>query len=133
MLMVRAFTNSKLNKISNRDLLILAAAVIVIAVIYLLASYFNYGIGFPLDDSWIHQTYARNLAQRGEWAFRPGIPSAGSTAPLWSALLAIGFTPLPTSDVFSGALTLCTGCRPEWAVRTLVDSYRQFPWVESLL
>jgi hypothetical protein len=48
-------------------------------------------IGFPLDDAWIHQTYARNLALRGEWAFISGQPSAGSTAPLWSALLAVGY------------------------------------------
>jgi hypothetical protein len=47
-------------------------------------------VGFPLDDAWIHQTYARNLGLRGEWAFIPGQPSAGSTAPLWSGLLAIG-------------------------------------------
>ena len=49
-----------------------------------------YGLGFPLDDSWIHQTYARNLAERGEWAFLPGQPSAGSTGPLWTAALALG-------------------------------------------
>ncbi len=49
------------------------------------------GLGFPLDDAWIHQTYARNLALRGEWAFLPGVPSAGSTAPLWTALLALGY------------------------------------------
>ena len=48
------------------------------------------GPGFPLDDAWIHQTYARNLAERGEWSFVPGKPSGGSTAPLWSALLAGG-------------------------------------------
>ncbi|GAB4579666.1 MAG: hypothetical protein Fur0022_24040 [Anaerolineales bacterium] len=56
---------------------------------YLLVSHFTSRIGFPLDDAWIHQTYARNLAG-GEWEFVPGKPSAGSTAPLWSALLAIG-------------------------------------------
>ena len=38
------------------------------------------GGGFPLDDSWIHQTYARNLAQTGQWAFVPGVPSAASTS-----------------------------------------------------
>lgn len=43
--------------------------------------------GFPLDDAWIHQTYARNLSLRGEWAFVPGKPSGGSTAPLWTILL----------------------------------------------
>lgn len=47
--------------------------------------------GFPLDDSWIHQVYGRNLALRGEWAFVPGIPSAASTSPLYTVLLAIGY------------------------------------------
>jgi hypothetical protein len=47
--------------------------------------------GFPLDDAWIHQTYARNLALEGEWSFIPGQISAGSTSPLWSALLSPGF------------------------------------------
>jgi len=58
---------------------------------YLLAARMTFRPGFPLDDAWIHQTYARNLAQRGEWAFVPGRPSAGSTAPLWSLLLAAGY------------------------------------------
>ena len=58
---------------------------------YLLISRLTYRVGFPLDDAWIHLTYARNLATHGEWAFIPGQASAGSTAPLWSALLAIGF------------------------------------------
>lgn len=48
------------------------------------------GWGFPLDDSWIHQTYARNLALNGEWAFLAGVPSAASTSPLYTVLLAIG-------------------------------------------
>jgi len=49
------------------------------------------GSGFPLDDSWIHQTYARNLAYNGEWAFIPGEPSAASTSPLYTVLLSIGY------------------------------------------
>ena len=57
---------------------------------YLLASWRTVGLGYPLDDAWIYQTYARNLAERGEWAFLPGQPSAGSTGPLWSAVLALG-------------------------------------------
>ncbi len=48
-------------------------------------------LGFPLDDAWIHQTYARNLAQTGQLAFRPGQPSAGSTSPAWSFLLSVGY------------------------------------------
>lgn len=58
---------------------------------YLIFSDFGKGPGFPLDDAWIHQTYARNFAERGEWAYFPGEASAGSTSPLWSALLAIGY------------------------------------------
>lgn len=58
---------------------------------YLLASYSQAGLGFPLDDAWIHQTYARNLGELGEWSFVPGQPSAGSTAPLWSAWLGVGY------------------------------------------
>ena len=47
--------------------------------------------GFPLDDSWIHQVYGRNLAQSGEWAFVPGVPSAASTSPLYTVLLSVGY------------------------------------------
>lgn len=57
---------------------------------YLLAAALTYRLGFPLDDAWIHQTYARSLALYGQWAYWPGQPSAGSTAPLWSVLLAVG-------------------------------------------
>jgi hypothetical protein len=57
----------------------------------LLISSHTYGFGFPLDDAWIHQTYARNLALRGEWAFLPGEWSVGSTSPLWTGGLALGY------------------------------------------
>jgi hypothetical protein len=58
---------------------------------YLVACHFFYRIGFPLDDAWIHQTYARNLALYGEWAYNPGVSSGGSTGPLWSGILAVGY------------------------------------------
>lgn len=70
-------------------LLIPALALAALAAC-LLASQASYRIGFPLDDAWIHQTYARNLARDGVFAFRPGTPSAGSTSPLWTALLVVG-------------------------------------------
>lgn len=47
--------------------------------------------GFPLDDAWIHQTYARNLGLHGMMAFSPGVPSTGSTSAGWTALLAAGY------------------------------------------
>lgn len=58
---------------------------------YLLASQFQQGLGFPLDDAWIHQTYARNLGYFGEWAFIRGQPSGGSTAPAWTFWLSLGY------------------------------------------
>ena len=64
----------------------------VSAAVYLGVSAAGGGLGFPLDDAWIHQTYARNLGWQGEFAFLPGQPSAGSTSPLWSALLAVGYS-----------------------------------------
>ena len=132
--MALAFTNLKSNNFLRRDIAILAGAVILVTAAYLTMSQFTYAIGFPLDDSWIHQTYARNLALRGEWAFRPGIPSAGSTAPLWSALLALGFLLRLSPYIWTyllGMLTLfALAVVCEWAVRALVNSYRpRYPWV----
>jgi hypothetical protein len=42
--------------------------------------------GFPLDDSWIHQTYARSLADGQGWSYAGGPQSAGSTSPLWTIM-----------------------------------------------
>ena len=47
--------------------------------------------GYPLDDAWIHQTYARNLAETGQLAYIAGQPSAGSTAPLWTVLISVAY------------------------------------------
>jgi len=47
--------------------------------------------GLPLDDAWIHAHFARNLAEGAGFAYNPGVPVAGSTAPLWTLLLAGAF------------------------------------------
>jgi hypothetical protein len=65
---------------------------VLVGGFYLLVAALGYRVtGFPLDDAWIHQTYARNLATTGQWAFVPGQTSAGSTSPLWSLLLSLGY------------------------------------------
>jgi hypothetical protein len=46
-------------------------------------------LGFPLDDSWIHLQFAHNLAAGRGLAYNPGELVTGSTAPLWTALLAL--------------------------------------------
>ncbi len=65
-------------------------------------------IGFPLDDAWIHQTYARNLATHLRWEFVPGQLSGGSTSPLWTLLLVPGHW-LP-SQFFLGWTFLISLC-----------------------
>jgi hypothetical protein len=105
---------------------------------YLFASAFTYRLGFPLDDSWIFQTYARNLALRGEWAFLPGQPSGGSTAPLWSALLSLGFrihlAPYVWTYFVGGLALILLAVEAEFAMRQQVENYRGvIPWAGLLM
>jgi len=96
----------------RRDALIGLVALVSVLV-YVLAARSLDATGFPLDDAWIHQTYARNLAERGEWAFVPGEPSAASTSPLYTVLLAAGYAlgvPFFVWAFALGAVTLaCAG------------------------
>ena len=116
----------------------LGIASLVSVAVYLLASNFYYGVGFPLDDSWIHLTYARNLAVHGEWAFQPGKPSAGSTAPLWTALLAVGFllklAPYTWTYLLGALLLWGMGILGEMALRRINPDYQsRVPWVGFFL
>ena len=45
--------------------------------------------GFPLDDAWIHLVYGRAVAEAGYLAYNQGIPSTGSTSPLWAYFLGV--------------------------------------------
>lgn len=47
--------------------------------------------GFPLDDSYIHQTVARNLATYGIPGFIPGVRSSGATSLIWTYLQAANY------------------------------------------
>jgi hypothetical protein len=105
---------------------------------FLAAASLTYRLGFPLDDAWIHQTYARSLGRSGEWAFLPGQSSAGSTAPLWSGLLAVGhalgFGPLPWAYSLGWALLVGLGAAGALALRELApDKARWVPFGFGLL
>ena len=131
--MRRVFSNFH-SPLPNRDLLILGGATLLAGTIYLLSSAFAYRIGFPLDDAWIHLTFARNLAEYGEWSFRPGVPSAGSTSPLWSALLAIGFLINLEPYIWTYLLGIVTmwalSVVCEATVRRLISAYSpKLPWI----
>ncbi len=93
------------NSTETRRIFLLAAVAAGLSFVgYLIASHLTYSTGYPLDDAWIHQAYARNLGLNGEWAFISGQPSAGSTAPLWAALLAIGYIVRIPHLIWSGLL-----------------------------
>ncbi|MEJ5240661.1 MAG: hypothetical protein WHS87_05640 [Anaerolineales bacterium] len=128
---------SPANEMPRSHLLILLLISLLGVSLFLGAAALRFRLGFPLDDSWIHQTYARNLALRGEWSFLPGQPSAGSTSPLWTFLLSIGYR-LHLNPYFwtwlLGVLTLwAMGVLLESATRRLLSFYRpSFPWVGIL-
>jgi hypothetical protein len=114
--------------------LVLAFAALITVGYFLLVSALTYRIGFPLDDSWIHLVYARNFAEHGEWAFRLGERSAGSTAPLWTALLAIGFwlrlAPYAWTYFLGWVVLTVMAVLAENAARRLIQSYQpRLPWV----
>lgn len=112
---------------------VLAVSALAAVLFYLIVSQITFGIGFPLDDAWIHLTYARNLAEYGEWAFRLGERSAGSTSPLWTALLSIGFriglAPYIWTYLAGWAVLTLLAIYAEKLARKLVTTYKSsIPW-----
>jgi hypothetical protein len=74
-----------------RDDLVVAVAAFLPLILFALTERRLAGFaGFPLDDSWIHLHFARNIAEGAGFSYNPGVPVAGSTAPLWTLLLALG-------------------------------------------
>jgi hypothetical protein len=73
---------------------------------------------FPLDDSFIHLHFARNVAEGQGFSYNPGHPVSGSTAPLWTLLLAAGFAVLGDRLLWVKALgiagTLATALLARW-------------------
>jgi hypothetical protein len=122
---------------SRRSILLIALLAAFSLGTYLVASRFTYRIGFPLDDAWIHQTYARNIAERGEWAFLPGQPSAGSTAPAWSLVLALGqlieVNPLVWTNLLGWCMLAGIGIVGAFGMRYLLPEGRHWELWASLL
>jgi hypothetical protein len=128
---VRDSTESKL---TTEARLLIALAALLAVLFYLLVSARTLRIGFPLDDAWIHLTYARNFALHEQWAFRLGETSAGSTSPLWTGLLAVGYilnlTPYVWPFLLGWVILSLLGIQGESVTRRLVSTYRpRIPWV----
>jgi hypothetical protein len=100
-----------------RALLLLAGLVACLRYFLAEVARLKGGLSFPLDDSWIHLQFARNLAHGAGLSFNPGDFVTGSTAPLWTALLAVLF-PLPGSVLLwtqlLGALLYLAGIDATW-------------------
>lgn len=86
-------------------LLVLAVA-LLLQFIYLQVSLSETGgvWGAPLDDAWIHVRFAQNLSRGGGFSYMPGVPTPGSTSPLWTVLLAV--VGLFTQELLLSALIL---------------------------
>lgn len=85
-------------------------------------------LGFPLDDAWTHQTYARNFGLQGVMAFSPGIPSAGGTSLLWILILALGyFLKIPFflwTFLWSGTFAVATAYLAALLYQQYFDNFR---------
>jgi hypothetical protein len=109
----------------RRRLVLLAGVTALVVAIYALV---NHTLGFPLDDAWIHQDFARTLAQQGRFAFAPYRSGAGSTSPLWVFLLAPaqllpGGPPLWLVVVWADALGTLALFGLAWATSALTECW----------
>lgn len=75
---------------------------------------------FPLDDSWIHMQFARNLAEGHGFSYNPGVPVSGSTAPLWTLALGGTFAVLGSHPGLAKALGIAATLGTAWLAGRLV-------------
>lgn len=75
-------------KLGRSGLIPVGAALLTVVAVWLIGRQ-DTPVGFPLDDAWIHMVYGRGLLSDGVLAYNPGEAATGSTAPLWSVILAL--------------------------------------------
>jgi hypothetical protein len=116
----------------------LAAALLTLLLgfLYILSAPPQKGAGLPMDDSYIHLDYARNLALYGELAFNHGTASAGTSSLGWDLLLAptfwLGFDPLWWAMLLS---LVCQALAGWWFARLmlrLVEGSSMAEWTPTL-
>jgi hypothetical protein len=66
-----------------------AVLLVTVAILYAVALEQNgHRLVYALDDTYIHMSMARNLAQNGVWGITAGEFSSSSSSPLWTLMLA---------------------------------------------
>ena len=81
--------------------------------------------GFPLDDAWIHFQVARNVADGKGFAYNPGVPVSGSTAPLWTLLLAGLFKAGGAHPAWAKAAGIAAALGAAWLARRLALAWTE--------
>ena len=106
-------------------------------MIYLTFSSKTNGWGFPLDDAWIHHTFARNFANNLQWSFQQNQLSGGSTGPAWGLLLSIlylvNIPPLIGTFIFGFLLLLSTAVAAYGAVGKIFPELKWLPLVAGMI
>jgi hypothetical protein len=105
------------------------AAVAALFVLYSVSTTNGFA-GFPLDDAWIHLTFAHTLATTGRFAYGAlNTATSGSTSPLFTFIEAIFF--LVTKDEFAVAMIPCilAFSASAFLFYLLVLEFTNLPWV----
>jgi len=88
---IRLLKNDYIDSKDSKKISIIIEIIAFVSIgFFILFGQFGHQFGFPLDDAWIHQTYARNLAENGRWSYTGESVSGGSTSPLWTMILSLG-------------------------------------------
>jgi arabinofuranosyltransferase len=109
------------------DLLVLVAAALPVGWLLLRERAIAGAAGFPLDDSWIHLQFARNLAAGAGFSYNPGQPVSGSTAPLWTLLLGAGAALVAPSMLMAKTLGAASGIGAALVVRRAALAFGAAP------
>jgi arabinofuranosyltransferase len=83
----------QLNK-KFKYLFVIPVVLTIAAGIYFVVSAFktNGYFGFPIDDAWIHLTFAKNIFEYGSFSYyKNELATSGSTSPLYTMLLSLFF------------------------------------------
>ena len=118
----RKFSSRKSNPSARRTLrraiwLVLLLVHIVLALLFVLDRSPGTDAaltGFPLDDTWIHMVYARNLAQSGLPYYNDGVLEAGFTSPLWLVFGALAHLVASLSGVSAVVIVKVLGVLLAW-------------------